>query len=280
MVGSRTRIGVCVAASAFAAMFVVGGVARDAWADCGDGVVEAPGEQCDDGNVEDGDCCSSACDFEANGTACNTSDLCYSTALATCDGAGACIARYVFPENFDAVSFVVSDSDDTSTESVRWKRGRVRIDGFPLGDPSATTRYAFCVYAGVEAPYRQTPGTVFFSKEIPAGSQWLALSDGSGWRFRGDKNTAGGVRAVSVGGREGRLGSFASFRVASRAGVGLPGPIAADRYFDIEPYGLGVVAGLVNDEGLNLLVLVSGRLGEFVRKNTATKFNSHVGFLD
>lgn len=270
----------CAAVGAFATMLVVGGAASDASAACGDGVVEAPGEQCDDGNVDDGDCCSSVCDFEAEGAACNTSDLCYSTALATCDGAGACIARYVVPENFDAVSVVVSDSDDTSTESVRWKRGRVRIDGFPVGDPSATTRYAFCVYAGVEVPYVQTPGTVFFSKEIPTGSQWLALSDGSGWRFRGDKNTAGGIRAVTVGGREGRLGRFASFRAGSRAGLGLPGPIAVDRYFDIEPYSIGVVVGLVNDEGLNLLVLVSGRLGEFVRKNTGAKFNARVGFLD
>jgi cysteine-rich repeat protein len=279
MAGSRTRIRVCVAASAVAVVFVVGEVASDAWADCGDGVVEAPGEQCDDGNVDDGDCCSSACDFEADGAMCNTSDLCYSTALATCDGSGTCLARYVPTENFDAVSFVVSDSDDSSTESVRWKRGRVYLGGLPIGDPTATTRYAFCVYAGVEAPYRQTPATVFFSREIPTGSQ-CCPERGSGWRFRGDKTTAGGLRAVSVGGREGRHGSFASFRVASRAGLGLPGPIAADRYFDIEPYDVGVVVGLVNDEGLNLLVLVSGRLGEFVRKNSATKFNAHIGFLD
>jgi cysteine-rich repeat protein len=270
----------CAAVGALAAMLVVGGAASDASAACGDGFVEAPGEQCDDGNVENGDCCSSVCAFEADGTMCNTSDLCHSTALATCDGSGTCLARYVLTENFDAVSFVVSDSDDSSTESVRWKRGRVYLGGLPIGDPTATTRYAFCVYAGVEAPYRQTPATVFFSREIPTGSQWLALSDGSGWRFRGDKTTAGGLRAVSVGGREGRHGSFASFRVASRAGLGLPGPIAADRYFDIEPYDVGVVVGLVNDEGLNLLVLVSGRLGEFVRKNSATKFNAHIGFLD
>src|SRR5437764_20391 len=30
---------------------------------CGDGVLD-PGEQCDDGNVQDGDCCSSTCRFE------------------------------------------------------------------------------------------------------------------------------------------------------------------------------------------------------------------------
>src|SRR5947199_98064 len=36
---------------------------------CGDGVLD-PGEQCDDGNVQDGDCCSSTCRFEPATTLC------------------------------------------------------------------------------------------------------------------------------------------------------------------------------------------------------------------
>ena len=36
---------------------------------CGDGVLD-PGEQCDDGNLQDGDCCSSTCTFEAATTLC------------------------------------------------------------------------------------------------------------------------------------------------------------------------------------------------------------------
>jgi cysteine-rich repeat protein len=35
-------------------------------ATCGDGVIES-GEQCDDGNTQDGDCCSSSCQFETAG---------------------------------------------------------------------------------------------------------------------------------------------------------------------------------------------------------------------
>ncbi|MFM7736950.1 MAG: hypothetical protein ACKPBU_13345 [Alphaproteobacteria bacterium] len=40
--------------------------------DCGDGVLQ-PGEQCDDGNLASGDCCSPACTIEAVGTVCRAS---------------------------------------------------------------------------------------------------------------------------------------------------------------------------------------------------------------
>ena len=54
---------------------------------CGDGILD-PGEQCDDGNTQNGDCCSSTCHFEASGSPCKddgnecTEDV--------CNGAGAC----------------------------------------------------------------------------------------------------------------------------------------------------------------------------------------------
>jgi len=54
---------------------------------CGNGEVEA-GEDCDDGNTADGDCCSSACLFEPDGSGCDDSDAC--TTSDACDGAGAC----------------------------------------------------------------------------------------------------------------------------------------------------------------------------------------------
>ncbi|MBI3782308.1 MAG: hypothetical protein HY270_02790 [Deltaproteobacteria bacterium] len=54
---------------------------------CGNGVVD-PGEQCDDGNVVDGDCCSSLCLFEAAGSSCPDDG---STCTADqCNGAGVC----------------------------------------------------------------------------------------------------------------------------------------------------------------------------------------------
>jgi cysteine-rich repeat protein len=56
--------------------------------DCANGVVE-PGEQCDDGNSADGDCCSSSCQFEFIGSPCDDGDAC--TTVSICDGAAVCV---------------------------------------------------------------------------------------------------------------------------------------------------------------------------------------------
>ncbi len=56
---------------------------------CGNRVVEA-GEDCDDGNLRDGDCCSAGCRFEPSLAACDDGNAC--TRLARCDGAGSCVA--------------------------------------------------------------------------------------------------------------------------------------------------------------------------------------------
>ncbi len=54
---------------------------------CGNGNVDA-GEQCDDGNTADGDCCDSTCHFEPAGQSCNDHSTC--TTGETCSAAGVC----------------------------------------------------------------------------------------------------------------------------------------------------------------------------------------------
>ena len=54
---------------------------------CGNGTQEGT-EDCDDGNTEDGDCCSATCTFEAAGSTCDDGAFC--TDGDTCDGAGIC----------------------------------------------------------------------------------------------------------------------------------------------------------------------------------------------
>ncbi len=55
---------------------------------CGNGLSEGP-EQCDDGNNLDGDCCSSTCTFESNGSTCSDDgEVCTND---ICNGQGACI---------------------------------------------------------------------------------------------------------------------------------------------------------------------------------------------
>ena len=54
---------------------------------CGDGILD-PGEECDDGNTLDGDCCSANCTFEPAGSSCADGEFC--NGEETCDGAGTC----------------------------------------------------------------------------------------------------------------------------------------------------------------------------------------------
>jgi cysteine-rich repeat protein len=55
---------------------------------CGNGSLEL-GEDCDDGNLADGDCCSSSCGFEAQGAPCSDDSAC--TDGDVCDGVGDCV---------------------------------------------------------------------------------------------------------------------------------------------------------------------------------------------
>jgi cysteine-rich repeat protein len=54
---------------------------------CGNGVVQGT-EQCDDGNNTNGDCCSSTCEFESEGSPCATDGQACSDDV--CDGSGTC----------------------------------------------------------------------------------------------------------------------------------------------------------------------------------------------
>jgi cysteine-rich repeat protein len=57
---------------------------------CGDDTVD-PGEDCDDGNTNPGDCCSPTCQYESVATECRAAaGVC--DAADNCDGAGACTA--------------------------------------------------------------------------------------------------------------------------------------------------------------------------------------------
>jgi len=66
---------------------------------CGNGVVD-PGEDCDDGNVVDGDCCSSSCRFEPATTLCRASAGACDTAEFCTGSSGSCPA-----DGFKAATF-------------------------------------------------------------------------------------------------------------------------------------------------------------------------------
>lgn len=75
---------------------------------CGNNVTEE-GEECDDGNTDDGDCCSFDCLYEPAGTACGDASDGPCDNPDTCDGAGNCEA------NNEPDGFLCDDGDDCST---------------------------------------------------------------------------------------------------------------------------------------------------------------------
>jgi len=85
--GYGTAAGVSLADVRMWRSYVAQGDTQAGCAVCGDGAVE-PGEDCDDGNTQDGDCCSSTCHFENRGSTCTDDGVACTT--DRCDGAGTC----------------------------------------------------------------------------------------------------------------------------------------------------------------------------------------------
>ncbi len=94
---------------------LLAGVVPAAWAVCGDGVVDGV-ELCDDGNIDDGDCCTSTCGRPD-----------------TCTDAG-------------KSSFLIFDGGDDREDKFRWKWLKWAMDHAELGDPRDTTAWSFCIW--------------------------------------------------------------------------------------------------------------------------------------
>jgi len=148
---------------------------------CGDGVVD-PGEECDDGNLFDGDCCTSACQLPT----------------ATCRSAGRSLL--LFEENPNGSRKLNWD----------WRQGQTTTPA-EFGDPTTTTRYAICVY--------DANGLVLHA-EVPAGAQcdgrpcWKPIS-ALGFRFKDRSQAHDGLQRI-------RLKSSGATIKVRGAGANLP----------------------------------------------------------
>ena len=80
---------------------------------CGDGVVD-PGEECDDGNTADGDCCSSTCTLEPDGSPCSDGTFCNGPETCT---AGSCTAGA--PVECDDGDACTTDACDEAAKACR-----------------------------------------------------------------------------------------------------------------------------------------------------------------
>jgi uncharacterized delta-60 repeat protein len=176
---------------------------------CGNGVVE-PGEECDDGNTVDGDCCSAACRLDGNGSPCaSDGDACTAD---VCRGA-AC--THVVPVDAGCAtggaSLVVAAGTGATDHRLRlkWTSNGV-VGAAAFGDPTRDATPTLCL---VDVPSSDGgpvggPGLVA-SVDAPAGSRcgaapcWNETPTGFVYRDAGRRHDG-----------------IASLKLASKAGQG------------------------------------------------------------
>lgn len=166
---------------------------------CGDDVLD-PGEDCDDGNEDNGDCCSSSCTFDPATTPCDDATVC--NGMEECDGAGSCLsgtpldcddAQPCTQDTCDPIGgcmstsgpspscllpgktlWDVTDKADSSKDKVKWKwlKGDATVLA-DFGDPFTSTEYTLCVYDESGS----TP-SLTTSINLPPNGAWKANSKG------------------------------------------------------------------------------------------------------
>jgi len=178
---------------------------------CGDGVV-SPGEQCDDGNTADGDCCSSACQAAPNGTPC--SDGLFCDGADTCSdglcGGGTPPCPGACDESSDSCilcppvamtcrsaarsMLLVRNSGNHERDKLvwRWSKGAATTPA-EIGDPTSTTSYFLCLY--------RADGTALMGyATIPSdATKWSARGTGFAYRDAQGSVRRAGVRAGGTG---------------------------------------------------------------------------------
>lgn len=133
-------------------------------ATCGNGTVD-PGETCDDGNDDDGDCCSATCQPVPDGTscsdanACSTGDTCHAGVCSagaaedcgpclTCDPGAGCVA-HVLSSCHQPTERFSGELEITARPTRKiewfWVEGEATTRA-EIGNPLGDDRYAFCLF--------------------------------------------------------------------------------------------------------------------------------------
>jgi cysteine-rich repeat protein len=187
---------------------------------CGDGQLQGGcGEQCDDGNLADGDGCSSSCQLEST-PGCGAAPA-VGCRLPVSSGQASLLLRDRMPDEKDGLKW-------------KWKRGATtpRSD---FGSPTAITGYQLCIYNGASA--------LVSSAAIPAGGLcagrpcWKAT--GTGFKYVDKDATPRGITRVTL--REGTTPGQAKILVKGK-GVNLDMPTL--------PLGQPVTVQLRNSQGV------------------------------
>jgi len=129
--------------------------------ECGDGIFDAGGEECDDGNTADGDCCSSTCQAETTGTPCGdaTSNSC--TAPDTCNAVGVCQPNHVAAGSACGSAANTDCTNPDTCDGAGACQANDETAGTTCGDPSNTdcTNPDTCNGTGTCQSNHETAGT-------------------------------------------------------------------------------------------------------------------------
>ena len=144
---------------------------------CGNGVQQA-GEQCDDGNLANGDCCSSTCQLET----CNDNNVC---TIDSCVAPTGC--QFAVPSGCKTAAkslLLLKDKGDDNKDQLIWKwiKGQ-STDLADFGTPDTTTDFTLCIYAGTTSVAAAT---------IPSGTPWVPAGS-KGFSYGSDTALPDGI---------------------------------------------------------------------------------------
>lgn len=175
-----------------------------ATAACGDGVLQA-GETCDDGNADDGDCCSSTCQYETAGSPCEDGVVC--TALDTCDGLGACQTggpATGCASPWAKANLLIKEKKAGKEKFILKIKGGPALAQSDFGNPvTGDTAYDICVFD--DAGSLALALAVDRAGGTCAGKPcWKAKKD-TGWLYKDKETGSDGVKVMKLfGGSSGK----------------------------------------------------------------------------
>jgi cysteine-rich repeat protein len=192
---------------------------------CGNGVLD-PGEICDDGNPDDGDCCSSTCHATAlDGTSCQDDNVCTiaETCVAgecvpggdltcdpclVCDPTDGCVVPDLIypcqePPTGGSVLKLRHDDADPGHDSLLWRwRSQTPVELDEFGAPDLVTDISLCVY---DAGALVLSSTIPADQECDAGEPCWERNEHDA-SFADDEARFGGLTGIRI--REGDTGKI------------------------------------------------------------------------
>ncbi len=189
---------------------------------CGNGITTpSSGEQCDDGGSVAGDCCDPLCAFEAVGSSCDDTELC--TVADACDGSGVCVGSVQEQSGCLGVTLPgkallqMRNRAGNAQDQLKWKWSRGAATALAdFGDPTTTTDYALCIYdeSGGGAVSLSLAARIAGGGGCAGKPCWRAVGS-KGYRYKDRNGIAGGIRALNLtSGADGK----AKLRVKGKAG--------------------------------------------------------------